>query len=325
MTKFEFLNNMPQDLNIDADPFLQLLTDALRAGPGSPEWRDAVARLKAGGLADAEQYSALVNARENLESGKPYREIRAGAGFTRKLLTKIQAESPALHSRSPLSASFLSYIGVSLVLGVLAVLIYHIGGSGTEDVSGTLFTTRLSAKLQGPLSPGWRVIGLLPVDPSKGLLAGLNPSSKEYLGGGIVTTSGQSPTDLFAIEATFQFKHVSNDLIPQLFASDIDDFDSGPAISPHELVWLVRGGQGQVVLPNGELAGTPYKITDGSTVNVQMRIGVSQAQVLVDNSVVWTGPSQLAEKPRYTGVRLLRRGDNKADLVTVKNVKLLSK
>ena len=35
--------------NIEADPFLKLLTDALRAGPGSPEWHQAVAQLREGG------------------------------------------------------------------------------------------------------------------------------------------------------------------------------------------------------------------------------------------------------------------------------------
>ena len=75
---------MSEELNIN-DPFLTLLTDALRGGPGSPEWREAVAKLQAGGIPDAQQYQALVDARENLEGGKSYRSIRAGAGFTRKL------------------------------------------------------------------------------------------------------------------------------------------------------------------------------------------------------------------------------------------------
>ena len=33
---------MPTDA--PTDPFFELLTDALRAGPGSPQWRDAVDR-----------------------------------------------------------------------------------------------------------------------------------------------------------------------------------------------------------------------------------------------------------------------------------------
>jgi len=76
-----------------SDPFFTLLTDALRAGPGSPEWRDAVAQLKVNGE-PVDEHRLLIEAREALESGRDYRSIRAGAGFTRKLLTNLDKESP---------------------------------------------------------------------------------------------------------------------------------------------------------------------------------------------------------------------------------------
>src|SRR5271163_3651417 len=82
--------NMEEKIN--TDPFLQLLTDALRAGPGSPEWHQAVARVKAGETGQDDEYALLVQARENLASGKEYRQVRAGAGFTRTMMANIDAD-----------------------------------------------------------------------------------------------------------------------------------------------------------------------------------------------------------------------------------------
>ncbi len=318
---------MSEDLNIDADPFLNVLTDALRAGPGSAEWTEATSKLNAGGMPDADQYRALVAARENLESGKSYRSIRAGAGFTRKLEGRLNAtgnpDGSATNTR--LSAGYLSYFGVALVIGALALLLYHLSGSATEDLGGTFFNTAVSAKLDSPLPPGWRVIGSLPVDPVHGLAPAANASSSSYLGGGLVATNAINSADPFAIEGTFHFAHVSDGVIPQLFVADNSDFNSVPAVSNHELVWLVRGGLGRVVLPSGELVGTSTRIGDGATVVVQIRVGNSQAQVLVDGTTVWSGPSQLNDKPRYPGVRFLRKGADERDKVTVKDLKILER
>src|SRR3712207_4215921 len=79
--------------NAEADPMFRLLTDALRAGPGSPEWHQAVARLKlSDGAQDPslDEYQLLIEARAHLERGKGYKSVRAGAGFTRKLFEDIE-------------------------------------------------------------------------------------------------------------------------------------------------------------------------------------------------------------------------------------------
>ena len=69
---------MPTEIDTN-DPFLTLLTDALRAGPGSPEWHQAVSQLKVSGE-NVDEYKLLIEAREALESGRDYRSVRAGAG-----------------------------------------------------------------------------------------------------------------------------------------------------------------------------------------------------------------------------------------------------
>ena len=66
-------------LDFESDQFLALLTEALRAGPGSPEWHEAVETLRSDGSHDMDEYRLLIAARENLEKGKDYRSVR-GAG-----------------------------------------------------------------------------------------------------------------------------------------------------------------------------------------------------------------------------------------------------
>ena len=86
----------------------------------------------------------------------------------------------------------------------------------------------------------------------------------------MVASSAISSSDVFAIEATFHFQHVSDGLIPQLFVADNSDFNSPTTVSPNELAWLVRNGQGLVHLPNGDFVGTTTKITD-QPMTVQIR------------------------------------------------------
>jgi hypothetical protein len=70
-------------LNIESEEFMTLLGEALRAGPASPEWHQAVGILRAHG-GDSDEYQMLCAARERLESGKEYRSLRAGPGFGKK-------------------------------------------------------------------------------------------------------------------------------------------------------------------------------------------------------------------------------------------------
>src|SRR5882757_10204675 len=87
---------MPQTMDLESEQFMTLLTDALRAGPGSPEWHQAVGVLRtSGGAKGADEMQMLVRAREDLESGRGYRAVRAGAGFTRNVMEGIEEEAKA--------------------------------------------------------------------------------------------------------------------------------------------------------------------------------------------------------------------------------------
>jgi hypothetical protein len=77
---------------------VELLTDALRAGPGSPAWRAAMESVAAAGGTEAEEYKTLYAARERLASGRQYREVRAGPAFTRSVFDAIEHERDAAGS-----------------------------------------------------------------------------------------------------------------------------------------------------------------------------------------------------------------------------------
>ena len=331
---------MSDVIDIESDPFLQLLTDALRAGPGSPEWHQAVSRLRAGngsGISKAQldDYQLLVTAREHLESGRSYREIRPGPGFTRKVLAGIDAEvSAAPRGASALPAAnliaILGSMAVLAVLGVIGFWLLHSAPVQTnEDLANIYFGTTVTAvTFDGPLPGAWCEVGPMPVDPAHGLRPASTAPTSGYDGGGIVTTAGLAPDQPFAVEATLRINHLTNGVIPQVFVTDQPDFDSDRATSPHELVWVIRDGKAQAVLPNGQFSGSTDTIKDGQTITVRVVVGREAAQIISGRKTLFAGPSQLAgDRPRFLGVRFLRRGNEKKDrdAVTVQSIKVMQK
>jgi hypothetical protein len=326
------LQSDPMEEQLNSDPFMQLLTDALRAGPGSPEWHQAVARVNAGETAAGEkgpndEYALLVRARENLASGKAYREVRAGVGFTRKLMQSVVAESDKA-KKNPFSASWIAYIGAGLAVASLAVLIAWLTqtGTGGEDLTNLFFgTTKMAASLESPTLPhDWKTIGPLAMDP-KGLAPIPPIKPGDYRGGGIVSKDGIPANEPFALEAEFDFQHVSDDVVPQLFVTDDPSFSDDRGVSPHELVWLVRGGEQHVALPDLQLTSASRKVQDNQSIRVRIIVGASTAIVLCDGNELWSGQSQLGNKPRYVGVRLLCKKDDKRSVVSVKQLRVMTK
>src|SRR5881397_2417642 len=105
----------------ESDQFLKLLTDALQAGPGSPQWHEAVNRLRTSDAPEADEYRMLVEARENLESGRDYRSVRAGPGFTRKVMEGIEKQETT-PPRAPPTANILAIVAVLVLLTVIIVV-----------------------------------------------------------------------------------------------------------------------------------------------------------------------------------------------------------
>jgi len=110
-----------------------------------------------------------------------------------------------------------------------------------------------------------------------------------------------------------------------LFVTDDPDFSPDRGTSPHELVWLVRGQAAQVAMPDGSLASSSKKVVDGQSIAVRIVVGSTNAVVTCDGNELWSGVSQLTSKPRYVGVRLLCRKDEKRSYVIVRDLRVLTK
>ncbi len=118
---------------------------------------------------------------------------------------------------------------------------------------------------------------------------------------------------------------MSDEVVPQLFVTDDPQFNNDRATSPHELVWLVRNQSAQVALPDGQLTSASKKVVDGQSIAVRIVVGASNVVITCDGNVLWRGASQLASKPRYVGVRLLCRKDEKRSIVSVSELRVLTK
>ncbi|HWP40803.1 MAG TPA: hypothetical protein VNL70_07745, partial [Tepidisphaeraceae bacterium] len=116
------------ELDFQSDAFLVLLTDALRAGPGSPQWHEAVQQLRQAGAGSADEYRLLVLARQRLESGREYRSVRAGPQFTRRLMAEIDLEAARL-SAAPSTATMIAVASAMVMLAVLLSVGYLLWSS----------------------------------------------------------------------------------------------------------------------------------------------------------------------------------------------------
>lgn len=302
------------ELDLESDSFLSLLTDALRAGPGSPAWHQALQQLRAGGIEHADEYQLLVSARQHLESGKSYRSIRAGTGFTQRLMTEIDGHGiPA--QRTPPTTTMIALTCAAAMLVVLLVVGYLLWtaadtSTSAPDGSALLVNTVALADFSGPLGADWQIVGRLGIELGHGSMR-YAPSSQpaDATGGGVIWTQSLAPDKPFAIVAGLRAHHLEDNLVAQVFVTDDPQFSPDNATSPHELVWLVQGNQVQVILPSGRVeAQVDLPQNYRGPLTPQITIDRDQATVELGNRRLWAGPHGLdPARPRYVGARFLRR------------------
>jgi hypothetical protein len=296
---------------------LQLVTDALRAGPGTPEWRAALATLDS--IPNADEYKALYNARERLASGRQYREVRAGAGFTRKVFDAIHEESSATPKSVP-SANLIAAVSALVILGILALVAYIIiPGSGKsnapQDLSQLYFVNTLSSSsFDGDLGMQWAAFGPLGVEARNGLWPSLRSLGENFRGGGVFYERSIDADQPFAIEATVRLPKPSDDLVVQVFVTDDPNFTGESATSEHELVWLARGGEASVLSPGGHVEAQGVKLPLARKSNdVRVIVNHDDAVVEMNGQKIWSGKNNLdPQKARMAGVRFLARGPGHA-------------
>jgi hypothetical protein len=325
------------ETQFDSDQFLKLLTEALRAGPGSPQWHEAVNHLKNSSLAEADEYRMLINAREHLESGRDYRSIRAGPGFTRKVMSAIDDEAAA-QAPAPPSAGTIAIVaaaGIIAVIVIVAVIWYR--GSPPQpnptELANIVFaqTTISSDFTQAQaIPPEWRTFGLAPViaSRSRGLgaahVTAAQSVDNDYRGGGIYSASGMPPGQTFAFEAAIRQYRVSENVAVQIFITDAPDFDKNPkASSPHELVCYVLKGVIIVAKPDGSIVGSGTKAKDLN--HIQIKLDKQFVLIENDGQKLFSGPHDLSpDKGRYAGVRFLSKPSEKPlEDLTVQSVRIL--
>jgi len=323
------------ETQFDSDQFLNLLTEALRAGPGSTQWHEAVTQLKNSTLADADEYRMLVAAREHLESGRDYRSIRAGPGFTRKVMAAIDEEAAATPSTSPPSASIIALVAAAGIIAViiLVTVIFFRGNPPPQPTANELANTLFSQTIvstdftqsQG-IPPEWRTFGIPPAIASRerGLRAGTQKEDPEYRGGGIYAARGLPPSQTFAFEATIRQGRPSEQVLVQLFITDTPDFQKNPkATTPHELTCYVLGGSVNVAKPDGSIEGSGIKAKE---IN-HIRIKLDKQFVIIESEgqTLYSGPHDLSPtQARYPGLRfLVKSSDKPVEDVTVQSVRIL--
>jgi hypothetical protein len=308
---------MAQSLDFESDQFLQLLTDALRAGPASPEWHQAVARLRTEHSADIDEFKLLVAARQHLESGKEYRSVRAGPEFTRKIMTSLEAEEPAIARRKTKvpTANLIAVVSAMLMIGVVVVVVlFLIPGKNeapiaVDALASTYFSEpALNASFDSPLDPQWRSFGTLKLDVGNGLSPALPlEESAEAVGGGIYWSQPLDATQPISIEAALRVSQSPDNLIAQVFVTDQPEFSETRGTGQHELAWSLQNGQATLVLPSGNVAAQSPKLRDLPT-TLAVRIVMDRGNTIVEmgGKQIWKGEHGLGQKPRYVGLRFLR-------------------
>jgi len=321
--------------DLQSEQFMTLLTDALLAGPGSPQWQEAVSILRRAG-AEGDEYAMLITAREHLESGRQYRAVRPGPNFTRKVLTEIEQTTPR-RSLGGSPATWIALAAIVLVAAMIGLLVYVAAPRDTDtgslaELDRTYFVQpRVVTDFSGTLAPDWQPIGQLEVQPTRrGLRLAATQSQAEgddgHLGGGVVTQQPLAGDQPFAVEVQLRTMRLNDDLIPQLFIADSAEFSPDRGTSGRELVYLVQNGRSAVALPDGRLADQADFPAQQARNGITIRIAVNARHATVDvaGQRLYAGPHQLdPAKPRYVGVRFLSRGEVKPDQATFESLRIL--
>jgi hypothetical protein len=285
------------------DPFFQLLTEALRAGPGSAQWGEAVAKLRDGGVEGADEYRLILRAREDIELGRDFRKVQAGPEFTRKVLDSIEREGTR-GSGVP-TATIVAILSGLVILGVIITVIVIMSRGGPakdpqQAAIGRLEAASLPVSVaSASTGTGLRSVNALPSTSST--------QTATMSVGGLVTTETLDPATPAVVEA--EFVPSAGGSI-QLFVSDSSD-----GASAREIVWNYRDGRASVIVPGG--AGESVGLTpSGESLKASIRFDRENAIIEAGGRRLYAGPHKLGEQPRYAGVRLIHsKTDGKAPQV----------
>jgi hypothetical protein len=332
-------------LNFESDQFMQLLTDALREGPASRAWREASGRLDewasaepgSGTFEKAREFGLILAAREHLEDSRSYREIRAGGGFTRKVLDSLAKERELEKQRRPsFRALILAMIGAVLAIAAVGIFTYSIASKvpappPTPELQNLSFPHPiLSATFHGQTPAGWKTFGSSLVPGFDGAFLPPREGPETYASCGLANLVPLPAKPPWQMEVQIRLANPSQSVVPQIFVTDRADFDQDSAQRHEFLVvlqptseagWVSRP---QVILPDGSVSVSAPLGEVGQTLSIGMVIDGKSALVECNQKRLYAGPSQLDEKlPKFAGVRFLRRGNlSAADLPGIISIRI---
>ena len=285
----------------DSDPFFQLLTEALRAGPGSTQWGEAVAKLRDGGVEGADEFRLIIRAREDLEKGRDFRRITAGPGFTRKVLEAVEQEGGRRHNGIPTATIIAVLAGLVVVAVVVTGVVMMSGGGGPGTGAEQTAVARLEAaslpvsvasgSFPGPLN-GFElsqdVASTGPTQPTT------RPMTK------LLTTRPLDPAVPAAVEAEVLVPGGNEPRLISLFVTEAGD-GGGPA---REIG--VFYNDGRVSVDVGGRESDPVDLGSLGTFRVSIRFDREVAIIEAGGRRVYAGPHRLGDRPRHAGLRIVQ-------------------
>ncbi|HEY1683913.1 MAG TPA: hypothetical protein VGG19_04045 [Tepidisphaeraceae bacterium] len=273
---------------------LQIVSDALRDGPGSPAWQEATQLIDA---TDGQELDALYRVRQRLESGKRWRQVRPGVGFTRKVMEAVDHQSDAT-VRSTGPATIIAILCGLLIVIILAALVPMLFSpakapqQNTTDFDNIYFSTPwLTSDFADSIGGEWNVTGNNPVAASHGLHAKLpNRQDTQWA---IVSAQSLNPDQFFSF--TTRLDIPTDGTIAQVFITD----------QKNQLAAVINATNVQIMLPGNQLETTLPRPTDPA-LQVRWLIGPASAALEINNHRAWAGSNNLtSNQPRSIGIRFL--------------------
>jgi hypothetical protein len=289
------------------DPFFQLLTEALRAGPGSPQWGEAVAKLRDGGVEGADEYTLILRAREDVELGRDFRKVSAGPGFTRKVLEAVEREGTRRNGIP--TATIVAILSGLVILGVIITVIVLMSRGGDAKDPQQVAIDRLQ-ELSMPVSVASGSVPGTLTGFDRDQAAPSTAATKLSLTR-IVSTQPLDPAVPAILEAELELPAGSDQTV-QLFVGASGDASA-------EVSWNYRDGRASVDVDGVAQEGIKLGAA-GETVKVGIRFDREVAIVEAAGRRLFAGAHKLGgDTPRVAGVRFAQPAGGAPD-VTIKSL-----
>ncbi len=295
----------------ESDALLKLLTDAIRRGPGSPEWHDAVQRLRSSGAQSSDEYRLLMDVRDRLESGKNFREVKAGPEFTRSVFSNL--DQP-VRARRPIFTFIISFISLIFLVGSVAMLLKMMSSSVSNDQSIELLSNKLFTTISQSWTFGGGSVpdGLKPSGPLKNNFAlrlDVDQASKDKTTGGVEAVDAVQLENGACIESVVYYRPGNNIQMHLSLAGGGKTFELLLDDAGFDVNSAGDHTQIKKSLPGGEYA-------------IRIKINTVSAIIEIDGQPVWSGAHQLPGAAKLS-VTLNRLGESAGD-IRVQSLKILT-